>query len=84
VGENYQVVGVRDLRTGTFRLYVNGKPEASASATIAPWDARGSTIIGAALKGRKRVRPFTGTISGVKIFNGSMNDAEVDHLYAPD
>lgn len=75
----YHVAGVRDARSGELRLYVDGQLEGSASADQ-NWDSRGSTIIGGARQGTKRVNLFSGSIRGIAIYNGALSAEEVGTL----
>ncbi|MBZ0288330.1 MAG: family 43 glycosylhydrolase [Anaerolineae bacterium] len=78
-GRWYQLVGVRDLRAGTFLLYIDGELQAQATFSEA-WSAKGSTIIGAARAGSKRVQLLSGAVKGIRIYNGALTEAEVSGL----
>jgi hypothetical protein len=80
-GRWYQLVGVRDLRAGTFSLYVDGELQAQGEFADV-WSAKGSTIIGAARAGSKRVNMLTGAVKGVRIYNGALTDTEINELPA--
>jgi GH43 family beta-xylosidase len=79
-GQWYHLVGVRDALRSGVTLYV----DASAKGTIYPnedWDARGHTIIGAARRKVKRVDRLTGTVRGIRLYNGALDGDEVRALY---
>jgi GH43 family beta-xylosidase len=81
VGVWYQVTGVYDVLNQQLSLYVDGELQGRASFTH-PWDARGHTIIGAALRARNRVDLFTGEIRNAQLFNGALSEVEVQELAA--
>lgn len=78
-GQWYHLVGVYDIAAAELRLYVDGELQATAAAP-APWDARGSVILGAARAGSKRVKPLTGQIRDVQLYKGVLTADEVKQL----
>lgn len=79
-GQWYHLVGVRDISTGEFLLYVDGQLQAQA-AFHDDWDAKGNIIIGAARKGMKRVSLLSGSVRKVQIYNGALTESEVSSLF---
>ncbi|MBI5668652.1 MAG: family 43 glycosylhydrolase [Chloroflexi bacterium] len=79
-GQWYHLVLVRDVGTGEFALYVNGERQAEGVFTE-DWDARGSTIVGAARQSAKRVNLLSGEMKALQIYNGALTDAEISRLY---
>lgn len=75
----YQLVGVRDARTGELHLYVDGELQGTAFFDQ-DWAARGPTILGAARKASEYINLLSGTIRDVRIYNGALSAEEVAAL----
>ena len=79
-GRWYHLVGVRDIVSGTLRLYVDGQQAGVANACIGS-DARGNTVIGRAKFGGNPVDFWRGAIDQVHVFDRALPPAEVAALY---
>lgn len=75
----YQLVGVYDTSGQQLALYVNGELQNTATFDR-PWEAPGSTIIGAARHQTKRADIFNGDMRNVKLIQGALSSAEVEEL----
>jgi Concanavalin A-like lectin/glucanases superfamily/Glycosyl hydrolases family 2, sugar binding domain/Glycosyl hydrolases family 2 len=80
-GQWYHLVGVRDAKAGTLKLYVNGALAGSAAACVAD-SATGNTVIGRAKYGGNQVDFWHGAIDQVHVYDRVLTDAEVTELYS--
>jgi len=71
---------VRDVVSGTLRLYVDGQPAGTATACVGS-DARGNTVIGRAKFGGNPVDFWRGAIDQVHVYDRALTAAEVSELY---
>ncbi|OLF11647.1 glycoside hydrolase [Actinophytocola xinjiangensis] len=81
VGRWYHLVGVRDVVSGTLRLYVDGQPAGSATACTAG-PSEGNTVIGRAKFGGNPVDHWRGAIDQVHVYDRALPAVEVADLYA--
>jgi hypothetical protein len=79
-GQWYHLVGVRDTRAGTLKLYVNGALAGTTSSCVGP-TATGHTVIGRAKYGGNQVDFWRGAIDQVHVYDRALTDAEVTTLY---
>ncbi|MEE1941934.1 LamG-like jellyroll fold domain-containing protein [Streptomyces sp. TRM 70361] len=70
------VAGVFDNPAGRLRLYVDGRQVADAPFT-GPWDARGRTLLGAALRSGSTGGFFAGDLDDVQLFDYQLTDPQV-------
>jgi GH43 family beta-xylosidase len=75
------LVAVHDVLKNEIALYVDGELQDSETFTVG-WDARGSTILGAARSRSQRVDAMTGSLGGVRFYSGALDAAEVSALAA--
>lgn len=76
----YHLVGVYDAASQQIMLYVDGELQ-HTTAFHEPWEALGSTILGAARRKTERVDIFTGgSLRKVQLFNGALSPEEVQSL----
>ncbi|MFF4831685.1 LamG domain-containing protein [Streptomyces sp. NPDC001315] len=75
------LVGVFDNVNSQVKLYVNGSL-AGTAAFSGPWDARGSTLIGATRKSGVLGSFFKGDLDEVQLFDYQLTDAQVSTLNA--
>jgi hypothetical protein len=80
-GQWYHLVGVRDVTTGSLKLYVDGQLAGSASA-CAGSAGNGNTVIGRAKYGGGQVDFWRGGIDQVHVYDRALTDAEVAQLYS--
>lgn len=82
-GEWYHLVGVYDERKRQSRLYVNGKKEQTKSlpTTVRFWQAKGHTLLGAAMWGGARVDYANGTVENVRLYPRVLSDKDVQYLF---
>ncbi|GAB3462221.1 LamG-like jellyroll fold domain-containing protein [Actinophytocola sediminis] len=79
-GRWYHLVGVRDVVSGTLRLYVDGQQAGSANACVGS-DSQGNTVIGRAKFGGNPVDFWRGAIDQVHVFDRALPPEEVASLY---
>ncbi|GAB1513850.1 LamG-like jellyroll fold domain-containing protein [Actinophytocola sp. KF-1] len=79
-GQWYHLVGVRDVTTGSLKLYVDGRLAGSASACVGS-AGPGNTVIGRAKYGGNQVDFWRGGIDQVHVYDRALTDAEVTQLY---
>jgi Concanavalin A-like lectin/glucanases superfamily/Glycosyl hydrolases family 2, sugar binding domain/Glycosyl hydrolases family 2 len=79
-GRWYHLVGVRDIVSGTLRLYVDGKQAGTATACVGT-GAQGNTVIGRAKFGGNQVDFWRGAIDGVHVYDRALPATEVAELY---
>jgi hypothetical protein len=79
-GQWYHLVGVRDVKAGALKLYVDGALVGSASACMTP-PAEGNTVIGRAKYNGGQVDFWRGAIDQVHVYDRALTDAEVTELY---
>ena len=79
-GRWYHLVGVRDVVSGTLKLYVDGQLAGQQTACVGS-DARGNTVIGRAKFGGNPVDYWRGAIDQVHVYDRALPDAEVASLY---
>ncbi|WP_191971244.1 LamG domain-containing protein [Micromonospora aurantiaca (nom. illeg.)] len=75
------LVAVQDVTTKTVSLYVNGILVKQSAQTYAPWHGAGSLAIGRGLW-RTPADYFSGQIDSVKVWQGALNAAEVQAVFA--
>jgi hypothetical protein len=80
-GQWYHLTGVRDLRDGSLKLYVNGALAGEASACVSQ-PATGNTVIGRAKYNGGQVDFWRGAIDQVHVYDRALTDAEVTELYS--
>jgi hypothetical protein len=80
-GQWYHLVGVRDVATGSLKLYVDGQLAGTASACVGS-AAEGNTVIGRAQYGGNEVDHWRGAIDQVHVYDRALTDAEVTELYS--
>ncbi|MGO9195299.1 MAG: protein kinase domain-containing protein [Streptosporangiaceae bacterium] len=73
------LVGVYDAADGQLRLYVNGKPQGTATDTT-PYASLGSLAIGRAQFGAQDIGWFPGRINDVEVFQQALTPAEIKAL----
>jgi serine/threonine protein kinase len=73
------LVGVYDAHDKQLRLYVNGKPQGTATDAT-PYAANGSLAIGRAQFGAQDIGWFPGRINDVEVFQEALTPAEVKAL----
>jgi Protein kinase domain/Concanavalin A-like lectin/glucanases superfamily len=73
------LVGVYDADDGQLRLYVNGKPQGTATDTT-PYASHGSLAIGRAQFGAQDIDWFPGRINDVEVFQQALTPTEVKAL----
>jgi large repetitive protein len=73
------LVGVYDAADGQLRLYVNGKPQGTATDTT-PYASLGSLAIGRAQFGAQDIGWFPGRINDVEVFQQALTPSEVKAL----
>lgn len=79
-GRWYHVVGVRDAKAGTYKLYVNGVLQDTASQCLGD-PSTGNTVIGRARFNNGPVDWFPGSIDQVHLYDRAISNAEVKELY---
>ncbi len=79
-GRWYHLVGVRDVVSGTLKLYVDGQPVATRTACIGS-KATGHTVIGRARFGGNPVDYWRGAIDQVHVYDRALTADEVATLY---
>ncbi|WP_414638611.1 LamG-like jellyroll fold domain-containing protein [Actinophytocola sp.] len=79
-GRWYHLVGVRDVVSGTLKLYVDGQLAGTQTACVGS-DATGHTVIGRAKFGGNPVDFWRGAIDQVHVYDRALPDAEVASLY---
>jgi hypothetical protein len=79
-GRWYHLVGVRDVASGTLKLYVDGQLAGTQNACVGS-AATGNTMIGRAKFGGNPVDFWRGAIDQVHIYDRALPDAEVSSLY---
>lgn len=79
IGRWYILAGVYDAATQQLVLYADGELQGSVAFT-APWDARGSTVLGAALRRGQRTAVFNGSLRAVQLYAGALSVDEVAGL----
>ncbi|HEV7649223.1 MAG TPA: LamG-like jellyroll fold domain-containing protein [Actinophytocola sp.] len=80
-GRWYHLTGVRDVVSGTLKLYVDGQP-AGSQAACAGSDATGNTVIGRAKFGGNPVDFWRGGIDQVHVYDRALSAGEVAALYS--
>lgn len=75
------LVGVFDNPAQQLRLYVDGKQVGTASFT-SPWDARGSTLLGAARHYGTMSNFFQGDLDEVQLFDYQLSPDQVSGLHS--
>jgi large repetitive protein len=73
------LVGIYDAADDQLRLYVNGKPQGTATDST-PYAAHGSLAIGRAQFGAQEIGWFPGRINDVEVFQQALTPAEVKAL----
>jgi hypothetical protein len=81
VGRWYHLVGVRDVVSGTLKLYVDGQLAGTQTA-CAGSDATGNTVIGRAKFGGNPVDYWRGGIDQVHVFDRALPADEVAALHS--
>ncbi|RZS89957.1 glycosyl hydrolase family 2 [Motilibacter rhizosphaerae] len=81
VGQWYHLTGVRDVRAGQLRIYVDGALAGTAS-TCGGVDDGGNLVIGRAKWDGNPVDFFPGTIDSVHAYDRVLSDAEIASLAA--
>jgi hypothetical protein len=79
-GQWVHLAGVRDVASGTLKLYVNGKAEA-VTAYTARWCAANSFAVGRGKFSGQLRDPVYGGIDGVRVYARTLSDREVAALY---
>ncbi|WP_244199635.1 LamG-like jellyroll fold domain-containing protein [Amycolatopsis thailandensis] len=79
VGKWYHLTGVRDAKTGTLSLYVDGTKVASQNACSAA-PSTGHTVIGRGQYGGQQVDFLRGAVDDVRFYDRPLSDAEVATL----
>ncbi|MGH3877293.1 MAG: LamG-like jellyroll fold domain-containing protein [Actinophytocola sp.] len=79
-GRWYHLVGVRDVVSGTLKLYVDGQLAGTQTACVGS-DARGNTVIGRAKFGGNPVDHWRGALDQVHVFDRALPDSEVAELF---
>jgi GH43 family beta-xylosidase len=78
----YHLIGTYNATDHQLSLYIDGELREQATFSEV-WDAVGNTVIGAARRQSQRVDIFTGgTIEDVQVFNGALEAAEIQTLFA--
>lgn len=80
-GRWYHLVGVRDSKSDTIKLYVDGQLAGTASACTGS-EATGNTVIGRAKFGGDHVDHWRGAIDQVHVYDRALSDREVAELHA--
>lgn len=75
----YHLTGVRDARSGTLSLYVDGRKVDSRNACAAE-RSTGHTVIGRGQYGGQQVDFLRGAVDDVRIFDRALSDTEVAAL----
>jgi hypothetical protein len=79
-GRWYHLVGVRDVESGTLKLYVDGQLAGTTNACVGS-DAQGNTVIGRAKFGGNPVDYWRGGIDQVHVFDRALPADEVAALH---
>ncbi|WP_432196710.1 LamG-like jellyroll fold domain-containing protein [Streptomyces sp. bgisy027] len=79
-GRWYHLVGVRDSTDNTIKLYVDGKPAATATGGAA-YPSTGSLSVGRAQWGGNDVDFWNGAVDEVHAYDKALTDEEVSTLY---
>jgi hypothetical protein len=79
VGYWQHLAGVHDAGAGQLRLYVDGRPTATAAAGPA-WRAAGPFAVGRALRGGRPAGWFSGGIDQVRAWGRALTDADISAL----
>ncbi|MBF9066950.1 MGH1-like glycoside hydrolase domain-containing protein [Streptacidiphilus fuscans] len=81
-GQWYQLVGVHDANTGTYTLYLDGKPQSTVWNQSTGDSASGPLAIGRAFSGGHDSDFWPGSIDQVHVWNRALTAADVSGLYS--
>ncbi|MGK5530899.1 LamG-like jellyroll fold domain-containing protein [Streptomyces sp. URMC 129] len=82
LGQWTHVVAVFNNVTQELLLYVDGRLVDSSPVSVAPWEARGATTLGARLTGTHPYSFFNGRLDEVQFYDYGLSAAQVGQLHA--